>query len=41
METGGVVDAAIQKEYEESLLVMDDYDLGVNDEVSVESDMKE
>ena len=32
-----VVDWAVEKEYEESLLVMDDFDMDDNDEVSVES----
>ena len=37
-----VVDKKLWKEYEESLLVMDDYDIEDNDEVSVESnDVKE
>ena len=35
------VDADIHKQYEESLLVMDDFDVEDNDEVSVESDVKE
>ena len=35
------VDADIHKQYEESLLVMDDLDVEDNDEVSVESDVKE
>ena len=34
------MDAAIQKDYEDSLLVMDDYDVADDDEVSVESDTK-
>ena len=37
-----VVDKKLWKEYEESLLVMDDYDIEDNDEVNVESnDVKE
>ena len=36
-----IVDDTIQKDYENSLLVMDDYDVGVDDEVSVETDTKE
>ena len=34
------VDAVIQKDYEDSLLVMDDFDIADDDEVSVESDTK-
>ena len=35
------VDQAVQTEYEESLLVMDDFGIDDNDKVSVESDVKE
>ena len=34
-------DVAIQKDYEKSLLVMDDYDIDNDDEVSVQTDTKE
>jgi hypothetical protein len=36
-----VVDDVVRKEYEDSLLVMDDYDMGENDDASVETDTHE
>ena len=36
-----VVDLVVEKEYKDSLLIMDNFDLEDNDEVSVESNIKE
>ena len=36
-----VVDLVVEKEYEDSLLVMDDFDMNDNDEVSVESETQQ
>ena len=36
-----VVDLVVEKEYEDSLLVMDDFDMNDDDEVSVESETQQ